>query len=281
VQLVDATTGADLWAERYDRPMKDIFSLQDEIVRRIVTTLNLQLTLWEKYGVLVHKRTDNLEAYDDLLRGVEYSFSSTKQGNEKARQMYEKAIALDPKYAGAYAQLAWTYYSDWIFQWSSDPHALDRVFDLAQQAVGLDDSRPAGYILLNRVSLYKRQYEQAVSQIQRAIELDPNNAFAYFWLGNTLALSGRPAEAIGVADKAMRLDPRNRDSYLFTRIMDLRMASSLLITLSWAGTRRRGRKRRSLSESARSFQWTCLKSGRHLRITYSEIGCLPTCVKQA
>ncbi len=214
-QLVDATTGADLWAERYDRPMKDIFSLQDEIVRRIVTTLNLQLTLWEKHGVLVRKRTDNLEAYDDLLRGVEYGFSSTKQGNEKARQMYEKAISLDPKYAGAYAQLAWTYYFDWILQWSPDPRALDRVFNLAQQAVALDDSRPAGYILLNRVSLYKRQYEQALSQIQRAIELDPNNAFAYFWLGNTLALSGRPAETIGVAEKAMRLDPRNRDSYLF------------------------------------------------------------------
>src|SRR5712692_1966736 len=200
VQLVDATTGADLWAERYDRPMKDIFELQDEIVRRIVTTLSLQLTLWEKYGVPVSKRTDNLEAYDDLLRGVEYGFSSTKQGNEKARQMYEKAISLDPKYAGAYAQLAWTYYFDWILQWSPDPRALDRVFNLAQQAVALDDSRPAGYILLNRVSLYKRQYEQALSQIQRAIELDPNNAFAYFWLENTLALSGRPAETIDVAE---------------------------------------------------------------------------------
>lgn len=215
VQLVDATTGADLWAERYDRPMKDIFSLQDEIVRRIVTTLNLQLTLWEKYGVLVRKRTDNLEAYDDLLRGVEYGFSSTKQGNEKARQMYEKAIALDPKYADAYAQLAWTYYFDWIFVWSRDPHTLDRVFDLAQQAVALDDSHPMGYILLNRVSLYRRQYEQALSHIHRAIALDPNNARAYFWLGNTLALSGRPAEAIGFAEKAMRLDPRNRDFYLF------------------------------------------------------------------
>jgi adenylate cyclase len=215
VQLVDATTGADLWAEHYDRPMKDIFWLQDEIVRRIVTTLDLQLALWEKHGVLVRKSTDNLEAYDDVLRGIEYSFSSTKQGNERAREMYEKAIELDPKYAGAYAQLAWTYYSDWILQWSPDPHALDRVFDLAQQAVALDDSRPMGYILLNRVALYKRQYEQAISQIQRAIALDQNNAFAYFWLANTLALSGRPEDAIRVAEKAMRLDPRNRDSYLF------------------------------------------------------------------
>ncbi len=161
------------------------------------------------------KRTDNMEAYDDLLRGVEYGFSSTKQGNEKARRMYEKAIALDPKYADAYAQLAWTYYFDWIFVWSRDPHTLDRILDLAQQAVALDDSHPMGYILLNRVSLYRRQYEQALSHIHRAIALDPNNARAYFWLGNTLALSGRPAEAIGFAEKAMRLDPRNRDFYLF------------------------------------------------------------------
>src|SRR5690349_1056110 len=103
-QLVDATTGDHIWAEHYDRALRDIFSLQDEIVRRIVTTLNLQLTL-DKQGVVFKKRTDNLEAYDDFLRALEYALSITKDGDEKARQALEKAIALDPKYSDAYAVL--------------------------------------------------------------------------------------------------------------------------------------------------------------------------------
>jgi adenylate cyclase len=97
--------------------MKDIFSLQDEIVRRIVTTLNLQLTLWEKYGMLVRKHTDNLEAYDNFLRGVEYMQLITRDGNQKARQMFEKAIDLDPGYADAHAVLGFQYFRGYIWLW--------------------------------------------------------------------------------------------------------------------------------------------------------------------
>jgi len=92
-QLVDATTGGHLWSERYDRPLKEIFTLQDEIVQKIVTTLKLQLTLWEQ-GVLVRKGTDNVDAYDLFLRGLEYQFRFTKEGNAQARQMFEKVITL-------------------------------------------------------------------------------------------------------------------------------------------------------------------------------------------
>jgi TolB-like protein len=108
-QLVDATTGGHLWSERYDRPLKDVFALQDEIVQKIVTTLKLQLTLWEQ-GILVRKTTDNLEAYDSYLRGLE-SFSRAILGgprrevNVQARQMFERAIELDPTYAQAYVML--------------------------------------------------------------------------------------------------------------------------------------------------------------------------------
>src|SRR5207249_9810095 len=112
-QLIDATTGGHLWSERYDRPLKNLFALQDEIVQKIVTTLKLQLTLWEQ-GILVRKTTDNLEAYDYYLRGVEYVYRTTKEANAQARQMYEKAIELDPQYAVAYVALGWTYFSDWF-----------------------------------------------------------------------------------------------------------------------------------------------------------------------
>jgi adenylate cyclase len=161
VQLVDASTGANIWSERYDRPMRDIFSLQDEIVRRIATTLNLQLTLWERYGVLMCDTTDSLDAYDDLLRGLEYMQSYTKGDNEKARQMFQKAVELDPRYAYAYVWLSCAYWWGWVWQWNHDPHALDRSFQLAQQAVALDDSVSSAHVVLAGIYLFKKDYDRA------------------------------------------------------------------------------------------------------------------------
>src|SRR5262249_40970663 len=138
-QLIDATTGGHLWSERYDRPLQDIFALQDDVVQKIVTTLRLQLTLQEQ-GILVRKRTDNLQAYDDYLRGREQFNRFTQEANAQARQLFEKALELDPQYAEAYAFLGWTYFAEWGFQWSQDAQALDQALALAQRAVALDDS---------------------------------------------------------------------------------------------------------------------------------------------
>jgi len=132
-QLVDATTGADLWAQHYDRPLRDIFALQDEIVQRIATTLNLALGLEER-GIPVRKQTDNLEAYDDFLRGTENYWSFTKDGNAKAREMFEKAIELDPKYADAYAWLAYNYFIGWVGLFNKD---LDRALQFVQRSVAM------------------------------------------------------------------------------------------------------------------------------------------------
>jgi TolB-like protein/DNA-binding winged helix-turn-helix (wHTH) protein/Tfp pilus assembly protein PilF len=213
-QLVDAASGEHLWAEHYDRPLRDVFGLQDEIVRRIVTTLNLQLDLWDKHGLLVTKRTDNLEAYDDFLRGLEYCQSATKAGNEQARRLYQKAIEVDPNYSDAFANLAFTYLLEWAWQWSQGPHDLDRALELGQHSTALDDTQSLAHALLGATYLYRRQHDQALAEGQRAIDLDPNFAPAYLWMAETLTYSGKPAEAVGVAQKAMRLDPRNQDSYL-------------------------------------------------------------------
>src|SRR5713101_7866717 len=133
-QLVDATTGAELWAERYERPLRDIFSVQDELVRRIVTTMGLQLVLWDRTGFQWLRGTDNLEAYDYDLRGWEYFFMLTREGNPKAREMWEKAIELDPKYAEAYAGVGFTYFFEAVFfQSSGSSQALAHAYQMAQK----------------------------------------------------------------------------------------------------------------------------------------------------
>ena len=231
-QLVDATTGDHIWAEHYDRALRDIFSLQDEIVRRIVTTLNLQLTLEER-GVLFKKRTENQEAYDDFLRALEYTLSITKDGNEKARQELEKAIALDPKYSDAHAELGWVYLIDLVSQWNRDPHVVDQIFQAAQKAVAFDDSSAFAYTVLSYAYMFSARsrrgkrldatsdYDQSLTAAQRAIAIDPNFAQGYASLAYVLESSGRPAESIGAVEKAMRLDPRNSEwpPYLLTEAL--------------------------------------------------------------
>jgi adenylate cyclase len=213
-QLIDATTGGHLWSERYDRPLQDIFALQDDVVGKIVTTLKLQLTVQEQ-GILVRKATDNLEAYDYYLRGVEYYNSVTKETNAQARQMFEKALELDPQYAEAYAFLGWTYLREWTLQWSLDPQALEQALALAQRAIAVDDSLAQAHATLGAVYLWKKQYDPAIAEEERAIALDANFADAYRWLGFILDFAGRPEEAIGLVEKAMRLNPHYPPFYLY------------------------------------------------------------------
>jgi adenylate cyclase len=213
-QLIDATTGYHLWSERYDRPLHNILTLQDEIVRKIVTTLKLQLAL-EEIGDIVRKHTDNLEAYDAYLRGVAYSLRFTQEGNAQARQMFEKAFTLDPQYAEACARLSLTYMMDWVFRWSADFQTLERASALAKQAVALDDSLPWAHVSLSWVYSYQQQHEQAIAEGERAIALDPNNAASYAFDAQMLNLAGRPEEAVRAVKQAMRLNPRYPPWYLF------------------------------------------------------------------
>lgn len=215
-QLVDATTGDHLWAEHYDgRPFHDIFALQDEIVQKIVTTLNLRLSLAEA-GTLVAKQTDNLEAYDDFLRGLGHLRSgSVEPENRRAREMFDKAVALDPKYADALTELGYTYYTDWIWHWGQEPNPLNLAFEIEQRAAALDDSQALAHALLGELHLLRREYDQSLFEGERAVTVGPNLALAYFWLADILNRLARPAEALDQVEKAIRLDPRNRYIYLF------------------------------------------------------------------
>ncbi len=208
VQLVDTTTGAHLWSERFDRPFKDIFALQDEIVQKIVTTLKLQLTVQEQ-GYLARKTTDNLEAYDTFLRGIELFSRITQETTVQARQTFEKAVALDPQYAEAYVWLGRTYTMEWGSRFSTDPQTLERGLALEQKAVALDDSLPLAHSVLSFVYAQKQQYDQALAEGERAMALDPNNADSYAWQASVLNLAGRPEDALRLVEQAMRLNPRH------------------------------------------------------------------------
>ncbi|HEV8713343.1 MAG TPA: tetratricopeptide repeat protein [Candidatus Binatia bacterium] len=210
-QLVDGTTGGHLWSERYDRLMKDIFALQDEIVQQIVANLRVEVQEAELERVQ-RVPTENLNAYDFYLRGWEAwmrAFRETrKELNERARQMFEKAIELDPQYARAYALLSMTYWLDRFYLWNPTPQVLEQQSDLARKAIVLDPALPVAHAALGWVYLFKRQHEQALAEVEQAIILDPNSAESYSLLGNFLVWAGRPEEAIGWVEKAMRLNPR-------------------------------------------------------------------------
>ncbi len=212
-QLIDAGTGYHLWAERYDRDLTDIFALQDEITEKIVKALEVKLTEAEQEQV-ARRYTDNLEAYDCFLRGRAYQERGSKESITQAREMFERAIELDPTFAGAYAILSYSYFRDWFSQWSEDPQALERAFEAAKKAVALDDSLPLAHTYLAWAYLWKKQHEKAIAEGERAIALDPNFAEGYARLGQILSLAGRPEEGLGLVKKAMRLDHHYPPTYL-------------------------------------------------------------------
>jgi len=212
-QLIDATTGGHLWAERYDGNLEDVFALQDEVTQKIVAALAVALTE-EEEDRLARKYTENVEAYDYFLRGLEYHFHTTKEMNIQARQMFEKAIDLDSEFAAAYAHLGWTHLREWALQWSQDPQCLDQAFELAQRAIALDDTLSEAHFVLGEVYLWKKQHEQAIAEFEKSISLNPNYADAIAELGEVLSFAGRPEEAIGLVKKAIRLNPTPPSWYL-------------------------------------------------------------------
>jgi tetratricopeptide (TPR) repeat protein len=145
---------------------------------------------------------------------MEYFSRQMQDSFTRAQQMFEKAIALDEKFAGAYAALSWTAVTVWYFQWSPDPQTLERGLALAQRAVALDDSLPTAHLASGLVYLMKKQHAQSIAEAERAIALDPNNANAHALFGFILNWVGRAEETIRLIGKAMRLNPRYPSTYL-------------------------------------------------------------------
>jgi len=213
-QLIDTATGYHLWADRYDRELQDIFAVQDEVTQKIVAALQVTLTEGEQKRPR-RPPTNNLDAYEHFLRGLECYWRRTREANTQARRMFERAIELDPDFAAAHAWLGRAYMIEWAFQWSDDPQIPERAAALAQRAVALDDSLPVAHQTLAYVFLLQKQFAQAIAEAERAMVLEPNDADACVTLGEILSCAGRPQEAVGLVEKALRLDPHYPASYLF------------------------------------------------------------------
>jgi adenylate cyclase len=215
VQLIDATTGGHLWAERYDQDLKDIFTLQDDITQQILSALDVKFQKIEQERAL-RKDTANLNAFDYNLLGWWYFQHFTREDNNQARMLFEKAIKLEPKFAGAYAGLGFTYYEQWARLWSQEPQTLERAFELAKRAISLNDSLSTAYSLLGHVYLWRKQHTQAIAELERAVALEPNKADFHADLADILVWTGRPQEALGLIEKAMRLNPHYPARYSTT-----------------------------------------------------------------
>jgi adenylate cyclase len=213
-QLIDALSSYHIWGERYDRDIGDIFLLQDDVTEKIIATLRVKMENTEIERVL-RKPTESLKAYDYALRGKAYLRDMTEEQNARAQEMFNVAIELDPGFAGAYVGLGWVYLHAWAHLWNTDPQSLDTAVELAQKAVAMDPSFPYAYRLLGECHLWKRQYRQAIGEIETAIALDPNDAENYADLSFALVWVGRPEEAVAQMEKAMGLNPCYPVMYLF------------------------------------------------------------------
>jgi adenylate cyclase len=206
-QLIDALSGHHLWAERYDRELRDIFALQDEITMKVITALQVELTAGEMASMIA-KGTKNIDAFIKYVQAYELINRQTKEGNAQAKKILEEAVALDPEYSRLYMGLAGIHiYDVWYGTTESPDQSLARAFGLAQKAISLDDSNAAAYSILGQVYAMKRQYDRAIAECERAVSLDPNSAENIFWLGMVLNWAGRAEEAIPYIQNAIRLNP--------------------------------------------------------------------------
>jgi adenylate cyclase len=206
VQLIDALKGHHLFSERYDRELKDIFALQDEITRKAL--MAMRVALRGEDARASEKVTKNLDAYLKLLQALEHMQVMNKDKMALARPLVEEALALDPGNAFAYAALAHvTILEVYVGASKSPRESLDRAEELAKRALALDESNFYPYTVLSLTYRFKKQFDKAIPPAEKAVALSPNSAFACFMLGAALLGSERFEEAIPHFTKSLRLSP--------------------------------------------------------------------------
>jgi TolB-like protein len=212
-QLIDATTGGHVWAESYDQELEDIFTIQDEITTGIATAIGVKLVQTEEERT-ARQPSQDLTAYDLLMRGRWYGWRGWMEGNfqlvrVEARSLFTQAIEIDPRFATAFAWLAWTYLADWYSPSDSPAQALEEAERGARRSILLDPELAVGHAVLGHLHQIRGEPNEALGAVRRAIESDPTFSASYQYMGFILAEVGEPEEAMAALEKGMRLSPRD------------------------------------------------------------------------
>ena len=215
-QLVDATTGAHSWAERWDRPLADVFAVQDEIARGIVATVAARV-LDETEAAARRRPPQDMRAYDLFLQGYRLSDLDNPQAQEQARALFERARALDPSFARAYTGLAFNHYIRVGDAGVGVPHDADpnrkEALRLAEQALALDPNDPRVHYVVGYMSFTWRQYDRAARHLDLARAMNPNDALIQIVWGWAQACLGEAERGLPAAELALRLNPRHPRYY--------------------------------------------------------------------
>jgi adenylate cyclase len=211
-QLVDTVAGAHRWAERYDRELKDVFAVQDEVSRAIVAILVAHVNKAEAERTLL-KPPATWQAHDFFMRASDiynaiWSSSFNVADLYEVRRLLERSVALDPNYARAHAMLSYTQFVAWIHRLDEDhldPAALERAHRLARKAIQLDPNLPIAHAYFGMILTFQGQHDQSVAEFERAMSLNPN--FTDWRFGMVLTRAGQPARAVEVIEAHMRYDP--------------------------------------------------------------------------
>jgi adenylate cyclase len=213
-QLIDGRTGYHLWADKYDRDLREVFALQDGVTQKIIAALSVKLRLNEKQR-LSRSPQAHPEAYDMLLRGLEQYRQFTRESIDESRRYFKRAIALDPTFARAHAGLALSYSQAAQLGLSDDPKAsMRQALEIAQHALQLDDTVREVYFVLANAYRANKRHSEALAASRHAIALDPNYADGYAQLAANLNYAGSPRDGLAAIKKAMKLNPRHPYFYV-------------------------------------------------------------------
>jgi adenylate cyclase len=215
-QLIDATNGAHVWADRFDRDLTDIFAVQDELTQEIISALKIKLTPEKKERLVRQSTIVDVEAYNIFLQGREHALLHTRSGNIEARSLLGRALSITPNFAAALGFLALTHVIDYINGWGDLPEdSLKTGLEIAQRAIQVDEEEAQGHFALAVALLWHREHDKALVEARRCVALAPNSAEGHIAIAHILTYSGNAEAAISTIDAYMKLDPFYKDIVLY------------------------------------------------------------------